>query len=76
MSAMPAERLGLKQRGLIKDGYYADVTIFDAEKVQGKATFAEPKQYSAGFDVVVVNGKIVLKDGVHQEVYCGRVLKK
>ena len=76
MSAMPAERLGLKQRGLIKDGYYADLTIFDPETVQGKATFAEPKQYSAGFDVVVVNGKIVLKDGMHQEVYCGRVLKK
>ena len=76
MSAMPAERLGLKHRGLIKDGYYADIAVFDPEAVQGKATFTDPKQYSVGFDAVIVNGKVVLKEDVHQEVYCGRVLKK
>jgi N-acyl-D-amino-acid deacylase len=76
MSSMPAKRLGLQQRGMLKEGYHADITVFDPDKVQGKATFADPKQYSVGFDLVIVNGKIVLKDGIHQEVYPGRVLKK
>jgi N-acyl-D-amino-acid deacylase len=76
MSAMPAARLGLKQRGQIRSGYYADVVVFNPDTVQGKATFAEPKQYSVGFDAVIVNGKIVLKDGSHREVYPGRVLSR
>ncbi len=76
MSAMPAARLGLKQPGLIRSGYYADVVVFSPDTVQGKATFAEPKQYSVGFDAVIVNGKIVLKDGSHREVYNGRILSR
>ena len=75
MSSMPAERLGLQLRGRIKEKYYADLVVFDPDKVRGKATFADPKQYSAGFDVVIVNGKVVLRNGVHQEVYNGRVLR-
>lgn len=76
MTHLPATRLGLKQRGLVKAGFYADLTVFDADKVVGKATFADPKQYSEGFAAVIVNGKLVLKDGVHQEVYAGRALRK
>jgi N-acyl-D-amino-acid deacylase len=76
MTHLPATRLGLKQRGLVKAGYYADLTVFDADKVVGKATFADPKQYSEGFAAVIVNGKLVLKDGVHQEVYAGRAIRK
>lgn len=76
MTHLPATRLGLKRRGLVKEGYYADLAVFDADKVVGKATFAEPKQYSEGFAAVIVNGKVVLRDGVHQEVYAGRAIKK
>jgi len=76
MSHMPATRLGLKQRGLIREGYYADVVVFDPETVQGKATFVDPKQYSIGFEAVIVNGNIVLQDGIHREVYKGRVLTR
>ncbi len=76
MSYLPAARLGLERRGLLKEGYYADIVVFDPETVRGKATFADPKQYSVGFNAVIVNGKLVLKNGVHQEVYGGRVLKR
>jgi N-acyl-D-amino-acid deacylase len=74
MTSLPARRLGLKQRGLLKQDYYADIVIFNPETVQDKATYAEPKQYSEGIEAVIVNGQLVLEKGCHKEVYPGRVL--
>lgn len=74
MTSMPAWRLKLDRRGLLKEGYFADVTVFDPDKVQDKGTFKEPKQYTVGMDKVIVNGKVVLEDGKHQEIFPGRVI--
>ena len=63
MTSQPAMVFGFKDRGAIKVGNWADVTIFDPEKVTDKATFEQPHQYPEGIDAVIVNGKIVFGDG-------------
>lgn len=63
MSAMPAARLRLKDRGLIKKGMRADLVLFDADKVIDRATFAEPQMFSEGITSVFVNGTRVWNDG-------------
>ena len=76
MSYMPAWRLGLPKRGLLKAGYYADVVVFDPDTVQDNSTYSDPKHYSSGFEYVVVNGKVVLANGMHQKVFNGRVITR
>lgn len=76
MSAMPAARLKLANRGTIKEGNFADITIFDPETVQDNATFADPKQYSSGFKAVIVNGKVALLDDKQLDVYAGHVVRR
>ncbi len=76
MAFLPALRLGLADRGLIREGYYADITVFDPDTVQDQATYADPKQYSTGFAAVIVNGVVVMRDGVHMKVFPGRVLTR
>jgi N-acyl-D-aspartate/D-glutamate deacylase len=63
MSAMPAARLGLKDRGIIKNGMKADLVLFDAEKVVDRATFGEPQLFSEGIKTVFVNGSRVWESG-------------
>lgn len=63
MTSLPAARVGLKERGILKPGFYADVVIFDPKKVSDKATFENPHQYSEGIDVVIVNGRPVWEEG-------------
>jgi len=75
MSAIPAQRLGLKDRGILRDGMRADVVLFDPDRVAAKATFEEPKQYPEGIDYVLVNGKIVIDNGVHTGALSGRALR-
>jgi len=70
----PARRLGLGGRGLIRQGYYADIVIFNPDLVQDQATYTEPKQYSTGIETVIVNGQVAVNQGCHQKVYQGRVL--
>lgn len=75
LTSNPAKRLGLKDRGLLKEGYYADIVIFDKNKIIQKATYKQPKQYPEGIQTVLVNGNIVLKDGKQLDILCGKVLK-
>lgn len=75
MSSMPASRLRLKNRGILKEGYFADVVIFDPATVEDVSTYDDPKRYTKGFDAVIVNGKVTLKDGVESGVFSGRVLR-
>lgn len=75
LSGLPAENLGLKDRGLLKENYYADVVIFDPEKVQDHATFESPHQYATGMEQVFVNGVQVLKDGEHTDATPGKFVK-
>jgi dihydroorotase/N-acyl-D-amino-acid deacylase len=74
MSSMPAQRLKFGDRGLLRPGMKADIVVFDPATVADKATFEKPHQYSAGFQDVVVNGKVVLRDGKVTAERPGRVL--
>ena len=75
-TALPAQKVGLDKRGLIKEGYFADITIFDPERIIDKSTYEEPHQYSEGIEYVIVNGKIAVNKGNHTGVTNGRVLRK
>jgi N-acyl-D-amino-acid deacylase len=75
LSALPATNLGLKQRGMLKAGYFGDVVVFDPATVQDHATFEKPKQLATGVDDVFVNGVQVLKDGKHTGAKPGRVVR-
>jgi N-acyl-D-amino-acid deacylase len=75
LSGLPAENLGLDRRGLLKDGYFADIAIFDPASIADRATFEKPHQYAVGMKHVLVNGRIVLKDGEHTGATPGRALK-
>ena len=75
LSGLPAQNLKLDRRGLLKEGYFADVVVFDPETVQDHATFVEPHQYATGVLHVFVNGEQVLKDGEHTGATPGRVVR-
>ena len=74
MSSQTARRLGLHDRGLITEGYFADMAIFDADEIIDKATFNDPHQYAIGMKFVLVNGEIVVENGTHTGKRPGKVL--
>lgn len=74
ITSMPAARLGLRGRGSIRPGKYADIVIFDQANIIDKATFIDPHQYPVGIDYVIVNGTIVVDHGKHTEKLPGKVL--
>lgn len=74
MTALPAARLGLEDRGLLRSGMKADVVIFDPDRIQDQATFKEPEQYSTGITWVLVNGTPVVEEGKPTGGLPGRVL--
>lgn len=76
MSAMPAKRLGLKDRGLIKKGMKADLVLFDKDKVIDRNTFLVPTTLSEGIETVWVNGKTVWADGKVTGMMAGEILRK
>jgi N-acyl-D-aspartate/D-glutamate deacylase len=63
MTSLPAQRIGQFDRGLIRPGMKADITIFDPERIIDRAEFGNPHQYAEGVSYVVVNGVAVLDDG-------------
>jgi N-acyl-D-amino-acid deacylase len=75
MTGRPAEKLGLKQRGLLKAGYFADITLFDPEAVRDNATYKEPHLPPSGIPHVMVNGAWALKDGAVTRNLGGRILR-
>jgi len=76
MTSLPAEKIGLKDRGILQKGNYADVVVFDQRTVIDKATFSNPYQYSEGINAVIINGKIVIDNGEHTGELAGKVLRK
>jgi N-acyl-D-amino-acid deacylase len=74
MSALPAERLGLMDRGQLKKNMAADIVIFDPRTVIDKATYTNPHQFPVGINYVIVNGKIVVKEGAHTGAKPGKAL--
>jgi N-acyl-D-aspartate/D-glutamate deacylase len=75
MTSQNAVKLGLYDRGLLRPGNYADITLFDPERVLDRATYTDPFQYSEGVEYVIVNGQIVLDQGKHTGVRPGRALR-
>jgi N-acyl-D-amino-acid deacylase len=76
MTALPAEQFGLQKRGLLKEGYAADVIVFDPEALRENTTYANPHQLSDGMRHVIVNGFHTLKNGQYTERHGGRFLEK
>ena len=76
MTSMPADRMGLSNRGRLKVGNIADIVIFNPETVIDKATFAEPHQYPEGIDYVMINGELAVENGQYKDIRSGRVLRK
>ena len=75
LTSFPAANLKIQKRGSLKPGHFADIVVFDPQKVNDKATFKEPHQYAEGVEQVFVNGVQVLKDGEHTGATPGRFVK-
>jgi len=76
MTGLPASRVGLKKRGLLREGYFADLVIFDADKIQDLSTFTNPNQYAKGISHIIINGQVVVEDGTYTGVLAGKPLRK
>jgi N-acyl-D-aspartate/D-glutamate deacylase len=76
MTSLNAAKLGIGDRGLLRAGCFADITIFDADKIIDRATYTEPFQYNEGIAYVLVNGQVVLKGDKHTGARPGKVLKR
>jgi N-acyl-D-amino-acid deacylase len=76
MTSLNAAKLGIRDRGLLRAGAYADLTLFDPVRVTDKATYTQPFQYSEGVEYVVVNGQVVLAKGKHTGARPGKAVRR
>jgi N-acyl-D-amino-acid deacylase len=76
MTSYPAQRLGLTDRGLLRDGMKADIVVFDPDTIEAHSSREDPKKFSVGIDYVIVNGKVVMDMGTHTGVLPGRALRR
>ena len=76
MTVMPAERLGLKDRGRVDEGLVADLVVFDADAIIDRSTFENPHRLSEGVRHMLVNGEAIISDGVHTGARPGKVLRR
>lgn len=76
MTSLNAAKVGLEKRGLLKPGYFADITLFDPKEVIDRADYTDPFHYNEGVEYVIVNGVIVLNKDVHTGEKPGRVLRR
>jgi len=76
MTAMPAEKFHLHDRGVIREGAFADLVIFDAKEILDTATYSDPRRYPTGISHVFVNGTAVVRDGAHVGARPGRALRR
>ena len=76
MTSFPAQRLGIPDRGLLRDGFKADIVVFDPATVKTHATREDPRQYPVGIDYVIVNGRVVIDRGENTGALPGRSLRR
>jgi len=74
MTSMNADKIGIKDRGRLKEGLAADVTIFDPARVIDRATFEQPHQFPVGIEYVIVNGVVTIDNEQHTGALAGRVI--
>ena len=75
MSGLPAQTLGLKDRGLLQEGMKADLLIFNPAKIKDRATFEHPHKLAEGFDWIMVNGTLIREEGEFNEKRKGQMLR-
>lgn len=76
MTSLPAQTFNLHKRGLLREGYFADLVIFDEKTIADKATFENPHQYAEGISFVFVNGEAVFAEGQMTGVRSGQALQR
>jgi N-acyl-D-aspartate/D-glutamate deacylase len=76
MTSLNAAKIGLRDRGLIREGLAADITIFDPKKVIDRATYEAPFSYPEGIDYVIVNGQLVLEKGKQTGAKPGKAVRR
>jgi N-acyl-D-amino-acid deacylase len=75
MTSLPAQRLGILDRGLLRVGMWADIVILDPDRVGDRATYLDPYQYPEGIEYVIVNGDVVVRRGIHTGALPGKILR-
>lgn len=75
MTGMSAARVGLRERGVLREGAFADITVFDPQRVRDRATFEQPNQYAEGINYVIVNGQLAVDNGRRTPALAGRILR-
>jgi N-acyl-D-aspartate/D-glutamate deacylase len=75
-TSLPAELMGLEDRGWIKEGFIADIVVFNPKSLTDKATFSDPHQYSVGIEYLVINGKLVIEQGAYNGELAGKPIRK
>ena len=75
MTSLPAQKFQLSDRGLLREGFAADIVVFDEKQVQDMSTYDKPHQYSTGFRYILVNGKLTMDEGRHNGTRSGAVLR-
>lgn len=75
MTGLSAARVGLKDRGVLREGAYADITIFDPQSVRDRSTFEQPNQYPEGIPFVIINGQLSVDNGQRTKALAGHVLR-
>ena len=74
MTALPAQAIGLEDRGFIRPGMWADIAVFDSDRIAHTATYFEPRQYCVGIDYVLVNGVFAMDQGKMTNALAGKTL--
>jgi N-acyl-D-aspartate/D-glutamate deacylase len=75
-SGLPADILGMKDRGYVRENLVADLVVFDPRQLEDRATYERPFETSVGIEWVLVNGKVAIADGVPQDILAGRPLRR
>ena len=76
MTSVPAGRIGLRDRGVVRDGAVADLVVFDPATVADEATYVDPARYPTGIHHVIVNGRVAILDGAETGERAGRLLRR
>jgi N-acyl-D-aspartate/D-glutamate deacylase len=74
-TTMPADMIGLRDRGVIKEGKVADIVVFNPQTIRDIATFEKPHQYSTGIEFLLINGELVIESGIYNEALAGKPLR-
>jgi len=76
MTSLPASKFNIEKRGVLQEGYYADIVVFDADEVSDMATFEDSHQYAKGFKYIWVNGELSMDQAVQVPVKKGKSIRK